>query len=126
MMRRQPALADCNPEEHLNLVRYTEAIHERLESVTEWQSEIFAMRHLENMSIQAISERTQRSSDAVRSSLYRVKRLLFETADLLPSGEGPGARGGGDMGTAAEGPQKGGNAWDKAGGAVSLRGVRKS
>ena len=77
-------------------VRYAEAINDRLETVTEWQSEIFAMRHLENMSIQEISDRTQRSSDAVRSSLYRVKRLLFETADLSPTvGAGASARSGG-------------------------------
>lgn len=96
MLRRHASLLDCNPEEHLSLVRYAEAINDRLETVTEWQSEIFAMRHLENMSIQEISDRTQRSSDAVRSSLYRVKRLLFETADLSPTrGAGASGRSGG-------------------------------
>jgi DNA-directed RNA polymerase specialized sigma24 family protein len=38
------------------------------------------MRHFENLSIPEISRRTTRSSDAVRSSLYRVKRIFFEAA----------------------------------------------
>jgi RNA polymerase sigma factor (sigma-70 family) len=82
VIRPPSTLFDCNPEEHLNMRRYTEAIRDRLESVSPWQTEIFAMRHLENMSIQEIADRTHRSSDAIRSSLYRVKRLLFETAEL--------------------------------------------
>ena len=46
----------------------------------DWQAEIFEMRHFENLSIPEISKRTARSSDAVRSSLYRVKRIFFEAA----------------------------------------------
>jgi RNA polymerase sigma-70 factor (ECF subfamily) len=83
-------ITDCNPEERLVLRRYAQAISERLESVAEWQSEIFEMRHFENMSIREISDRTARSSDSVRSSLYRVKRALFETAQLAGSGRGAG------------------------------------
>ena len=75
------SLATCNPEEHLGMRRYAEAIQRELGSVAEWQSEVFAMRHLENLSIREISERTQRSSDSIRSSLYRVKRILIETAE---------------------------------------------
>jgi RNA polymerase sigma-70 factor (ECF subfamily) len=91
VLRPPSALGDCNPAEHLDLIRYTLAISERLETVSEWQSEIFAMRHLENMSIQEISDRTDRSSDAIRSSLYRVKRMIFETAGLS---DGAGSDGG--------------------------------
>lgn len=94
VLRPPSALADCNPEEQLSMRRYAEAVRERLESVSEWQSEIFAMRHLENLSIQEISDRTDRSSDAIRSSLYRVKRLLFETADLSSSSSEKAASGG--------------------------------
>ena len=94
LVRPPSALGDCNPEEHLSMRRYAEAVREKLESVSEWQSEIFAMRHLENLSIQEISDRTDRSSDAIRSSLYRVKRLLFETAELSPPYSGKGASGG--------------------------------
>jgi len=90
MLRSPSALADCTPEEHLRLRRYLEAIHDQLETVSEWQTEIFVMRHLDNMSIREICDRTNRSSDAIRSSLYRVKRLLFETAGLSPAAEGEG------------------------------------
>jgi len=90
MIRPPSAFGDCTPEEHLSLRRYTEAIGLRLESVSEWQTEIFVMRHLRNMSIQEISDRTDRSSDAIRSSLYRVKRLLFEAADLQGEDSAPG------------------------------------
>lgn len=95
VLRPPSAFGDCTPEEHLSLRRYTEIIGERLESVSEWQTEIFVMRHLRNMSIQEISDRTARSSDAIRSSLYRVKRLLFEAAesDSGDSAPGPGGRG---------------------------------
>ena len=85
LVRPSSSISDCNPEEHLSLRRYAQAIRVRLESVSEWQSDIFVMRHLENLSIQEIAERTDRSSDAIRSSLYRVKRLLFETAELTPA-----------------------------------------
>ncbi len=62
--------------------RFAEAMDDRLESIASWQSEIFAMRHLDDMSIREISSKTHRSSDAVRSSLYRVKRLFLEAVEL--------------------------------------------
>ena len=83
IVRPSASFSNCGPEDQLSMRRYAEAISERLESVSQWQSEIFVMRHLQNLSISEISERTSRSSDAIRSSLYRVKRILFETADLL-------------------------------------------
>jgi RNA polymerase sigma-70 factor (ECF subfamily) len=92
---RQPVgLQDCDPEEHLRLTRYVEAIRGQFGSIPEWQSEIFFMRHFENLSIKEISTRTARSSDAVRSCLYRVKRLLFETADLPSPRSGTSASAG--------------------------------
>jgi DNA-directed RNA polymerase specialized sigma24 family protein len=36
---------------------------------------------VENLTIGEISERVKRSNDAVRSSLYRVKRMLIEAVD---------------------------------------------
>lgn len=74
------ALASHSPDEFLDLHRFGAQLSQRLESVADWQAEIFAMRHFENLSIPEISRRTRRSSDAVRSSLYRVKRIFFETA----------------------------------------------
>lgn len=81
-LRPNPSFGTCTPEEKLAIQRYLVLVEEQLEQLGEWQAEIFEMRHLQNMSIGEISERTQRSSDSVRSSLYRVKRLLLETARL--------------------------------------------
>lgn len=69
-----------SPDQLLDLHRFGDELSERLDQVADWQAEIFAMRHLENLSIPEISKRTKRSSDAVRSSLYRVKRIFFEAA----------------------------------------------
>lgn len=77
-------LAPASPDDVLDLHRFGDELSSRLEQVADWQAEIFAMRHLENLSIPEISRRTNRTSDAVRSSLYRVKRIFFETA--LPGG----------------------------------------
>ena len=68
------------PDEQLDLHRFREQLSERLDTLSAWQAEIFEMRHFENLSIPEISKRTARSSDAVRSSLYRVKRMFFDTA----------------------------------------------
>ena len=75
------SLDACTPEERLNLRRCAEAVNERLSSVADWQSQVFVMRHLENLTIGEIARRTSRSNDAVRSSLYRVKRLIVEAVD---------------------------------------------
>lgn len=75
------SLATGSPEEQMLLRSYVDTIGRRLSSVAQWQVEVFELRHMQNLSIQEISERTQRSSDAVRSSLYRMKRLLVESAD---------------------------------------------
>lgn len=72
------SLANCSPEDQLHMRRLVDDMCERLDSVAEWQSEIFVMRHFEDLSIREICERTQRSSDAVRSSLYRVKNELLQ------------------------------------------------
>ncbi len=82
-----PSLATCTPEEQLTIQRYLAAIEGELDALGDWQVEIFEMRHLQNFSIGEISDRTGRSSDSIRSSLYRVKRLLMETAQTeSPSG----------------------------------------
>lgn len=75
-----------SPAEQLDLHRFRDQLSQRLESLADWQTEIFEMRHFENLSISEISRRTTRSSDAVRSSLYRVKRLFFEAAEASHTG----------------------------------------
>ncbi len=91
----RPSLDVGMPDEQLDLHRFRELLSQRLDSLASWQAEIFEMRHFENLSIPEISERTSRSSDAVRSSLYRVKRIFFESA-MAASGNPALAGGGGD------------------------------
>jgi RNA polymerase sigma-70 factor (ECF subfamily) len=80
-LRRPDSAVDaCTPEQQLQFERSARAIQQGLESVAEWHLEVFGMRHFENLSIAEISRRTSRSSDAVRSSLYRMKRMLTEAA----------------------------------------------
>ncbi len=80
-----------SPEEQLNLRRYVESIRDRMGSVADWQSEVFELRHLENLPIQEIARRTKRSNDAIRSSLYRMKRLLLEANEIGAGHEARGA-----------------------------------
>jgi RNA polymerase sigma-70 factor (ECF subfamily) len=75
------AIETFNPEERLDLQRCAEAIDGALSSVTPWQAEVFVLRHFEDLPIQEIADRMQRSNDAIRSSLYRVKRLVVEAVD---------------------------------------------
>jgi RNA polymerase sigma-70 factor (ECF subfamily) len=75
------SLESCTPEEHLSLRRCEEAIRERFASVADWHAEAFVLRHFENLSIGEISERVCRSNDAVRSSLYRMKRMLVDAVE---------------------------------------------
>lgn len=81
LVRSAHSLDACTPEEHLSLRRYQDAIQERLASVAEWHQEVFVLRHVDNLPIGEIAKRVSRSNDAVRSSLYRIKRLLVEAVD---------------------------------------------
>jgi RNA polymerase sigma-70 factor (ECF subfamily) len=80
------ALETCTPEERLDLRRCSEAVDAALASVTAWQAEVFVLRHFEDLPIQEIADRMQRSNDAIRSSLYRVKRLVMQAVDPELSG----------------------------------------
>ena len=72
------------PEDQLVMRRYARVIDDRLRSLSAWQAEVFFLRHVEDLPIREISRRTLRSSDAVRSGLYRVKRILLEAGELGP------------------------------------------
>ena len=76
-----PSLATADPSESFDMRVYADSLETKLDALAPWQVEIFCMRHLENLSIPEICDRTERSSDAVRSSLYRVKRVFFEAAE---------------------------------------------
>ena len=77
----KPSISQGAPDDVLSLQRYAEVIGSRMSSLPKWQRRIFEMRHLENMSIPEIAKTSRRSNDAVRSSLYRMKKLIFEAVD---------------------------------------------
>ena len=81
LVRSSYARDTCTPAEHLSLRRSEEAIRGRLASMAEWHSEVFVLRHVENLSIGEIARRVSRSNDAVRSSLYRMKRMLLDEVE---------------------------------------------
>lgn len=85
LTRAQLNLDACTPEDHLNLKRCEYAVRESLESVGDWHAEAFVLRHFEDLSIDEIAQRVSRSNDAVRSSLYRMKKLLVEAVDVGPA-----------------------------------------
>ncbi|MDP7433189.1 MAG: RNA polymerase sigma factor [Myxococcota bacterium] len=66
------------PEDFLNLHRCEDTLRERLQSISTWHAEAFVLRHFEDLSIDEIAAKVLRSNDAVRSSLYRTKKLLVE------------------------------------------------
>jgi len=69
------------PEDDLRLRRCAESVEHRLAGLSDWQLEIFELRHVENLPISEICRRTERSSDSVRSSLSRVKRAFVDAVD---------------------------------------------
>jgi RNA polymerase sigma-70 factor, ECF subfamily len=81
LVRNAQSFETSSPEEQVHFRRCTDAALRSLGSVAEWQAEVFALRHFENLSIQDIADRMCRSNDAIRSSLYRVKRLIVESVD---------------------------------------------
>jgi RNA polymerase sigma-70 factor (ECF subfamily) len=83
---RMPAPDAASPVAELELDEYRRGVISALDDLSSWQTDIFRMRHVENLSIPEISRRTQRSSDSVRSSLFRVKRIFLEHAALSPGG----------------------------------------
>lgn len=78
----KPSLGTGSPDEELLMRRYVQIVREQLDSLAEWQRGIFEMRHFENLSIPEIAIRTDRSNDAIRSSLYRIKKMMIDTAEL--------------------------------------------
>jgi RNA polymerase sigma-70 factor (ECF subfamily) len=75
------SLDASTPEDQFRLRRYQESVQKLLSNVADWQSEVFWLRHVENLTIGEIAERVRKSNDAVRSSLYRVKRMLVDAVD---------------------------------------------
>ena len=78
-----------DPHDQLTLRRCAAALDEQIAGLADWQAEVFFLRHAHNLPIQEISRRTERSADAVRSGLYRVKRLLVRAGELEPESDSP-------------------------------------
>jgi RNA polymerase sigma-70 factor, ECF subfamily len=70
------------PEEQYRQDRLGEELERRMATLAPWQRDVFRLRHVEDLPIEEISRRTTRSEDAIRSGLYRAKRMMFEAADL--------------------------------------------
>ncbi len=83
---RAPSPAAASPVAELEMDEYRRGVLDALDGLSSWQTEIFAMRHFEDMSIPEISRRTHRSSDSVRSSLFRVKKIFLEQAAMESGG----------------------------------------
>jgi RNA polymerase sigma-70 factor (ECF subfamily) len=105
LLRSSLAMSPGTPEDELNLQRSVDQVRECLRSLSDWQAEVFALRHLENLPIGEIARRMSRSHDSVRSSLYRVKSLLIKAVDPSDSNADPGGASNGGSGcrTAARG-----------------------
>ena len=69
LLRSAFSLDSCTPEEHLGLRRCSEAVEESLGSVSGWQAEAFALRHLENMPIHEIADRHFRTHQGVQGGI---------------------------------------------------------
>ena len=77
------------PHEDVEMRQILQRMDQRLGSVTRWQKEAFWLRHVEDLSIEEIASRMERSNDAVRSGLYRVKRMLVEAGEAGGCNEHP-------------------------------------
>jgi len=75
------ASASRTPEESLTLRRCADSVRDQFAALSDWQAEIFVLRHVENLPISEIAVQTSRSNDAVRSGLCRVKRLIVEAIE---------------------------------------------
>jgi RNA polymerase sigma-70 factor (ECF subfamily) len=81
LVRNLHLSSSCTPEESLTMQRCADSIWDRFALLSDWQAEIFVLRHIENLPIGEIAARTSRSNDAVRSGLCRVKRLLVDAVE---------------------------------------------
>jgi RNA polymerase sigma-70 factor (ECF subfamily) len=106
LLRTSLAMLPGTPEDELNLRRSVDQVRECLASLSDWQAEIFALRHFENLPIGEIARRMSRSHDSVRSSLYRVKSLLIKAVD--PSDSNPDLGGASDGGSGCRAAARGG------------------
>ncbi len=75
------ASPDYLPDQDLEMKEMVERFDRALQSLTKTQYLVFRMRHLENLSIEEIAQRTSKSKDSVKSNLYRIKRVLTQSGE---------------------------------------------
>jgi len=80
-LRTVRATNSYGPDFQFEMKEAAGTFHRVLDSLTDTQYEMFAMRHLENLSIEEIASKTKRSKDAVKSNLYRIKKMLSPGAE---------------------------------------------
>jgi len=80
-LRTVRATMNSGPDFQFEMKEAATTFHRVLDSLSDSQYEMFAMRHLENLSIEEIASRTRRSKDAVKSNLYRIKKMLSPGAE---------------------------------------------
>ena len=80
-LRTVRATNSYGPDFQFEMKEAAGTFHRVLDSLTDTQYQMFAMRHLENLSIEEIASRTKRSKDAVKSNLYRIKKMLSPGAE---------------------------------------------
>ena len=80
-LRTVRAMSNDGPDFQLEMKEAATTFNRVLDSLTELQYQMFAMRHLDNLSIEEIASRTRRSKDAVKSNLYRIKKMLSPGAE---------------------------------------------
>ena len=67
---------EYGPDLQLEMKEAVDAFDRALSSLTKIQYQVFMMRHMENLTIDEISQRTKKSKDSIKSNLYRIKKLL--------------------------------------------------
>jgi RNA polymerase sigma-70 factor (ECF subfamily) len=69
---------EATPHEHFECgERIADMMHTALHHLTDEQRTLFEWHHLEDQSIREIANRLSKSEDAVKSHLYRARRLLL-------------------------------------------------
>jgi RNA polymerase sigma-70 factor (ECF subfamily) len=72
-----PASRDADPHLAYELNERLARLQRGLDSLSPDQWELFRLRHLENHSIEEIAHQLAKSEDAVKSHLYRARKLLL-------------------------------------------------
>ena len=68
--------SEYGPDLQLEMKETITSFDRALSALSDSQYQVFRMRHMENLSIEQIASRTNKSKDSIKSNLYRIKKLL--------------------------------------------------